>query len=257
MSIEPNPIGVQCNGIIYALCDPHTGEHRYVGQTRVDPLHRLRGHLKGSKTGNNHRENWIRSLLNAGLEPVLVVLQDAIASIEALHDAERYWISLGLKRDWRLTNATDGGEGGMSSETAKTTWSPERRLRWIAGIKAVWVKPAVKEDIREKFRTAWADPEVREKHRVSATGRKLSDEHRAKVAASWVGADERRAKQRERASSPEARDKTREAWAQPGEREKRGAAISAGKKGVPLTTEHRAALTEAWKRRRAVKCQSN
>ena len=73
-------------GIIYGLCDPDTGELRYVGQTIQDPQKRLSQHLTAAKRGRKRYRSdypvttlvgtWIRSLPRP---PKMVVLERAVA----------------------------------------------------------------------------------------------------------------------------------------------------------------------------------
>lgn len=95
---------------IYCLIDPRTKEIRYVGKT-INPERRLRKHL--IDTERNHRVNWIRSVLNDGIRPVLEVLERC--SEDAWREAERFWISYLRFLGARLTNSIDGGNGGNPS----------------------------------------------------------------------------------------------------------------------------------------------
>lgn len=105
---------------IYALCDPYTGEVRYVGKSD-DPARRFRDHLtQGQLNRHKTRKNsWIKGLLAQGTEPILDIL-DVVPADQANH-AEREYIGLWryLVGD-RLLNGTDGGDGGaMPPEVAK------------------------------------------------------------------------------------------------------------------------------------------
>lgn len=114
---------------IYGLCDPETGELRYVGRTD-DVKRRLAIHLSAARAPGprTHCANWIRSLLLQGKEPDVDVLDFVPA--EDAHHMEREYIAL-----WRyligdrLTNLTDGGDGLLNP-------SPEVRARMSASAKA-------------------------------------------------------------------------------------------------------------------------
>jgi hypothetical protein len=90
-------------GVIYGLCDPDTGEVRYVGKTVGDPKFRLKCHL--ADRGRSRKANWIRSLPGP---PTIRVLEDDPADLD---EAERRWIA----ELPNLTNLTAGGDGGDTS----------------------------------------------------------------------------------------------------------------------------------------------
>ncbi|MFA6321800.1 MAG: GIY-YIG nuclease family protein [Candidatus Omnitrophota bacterium] len=97
--------------LIYTLSDPITGDIRYVGKTVCDLIDRLYLHLYFAKKGNKtHRCNWIRSLLRFDIIPLI----EEIERIDLNGDwasRERYWIKYYKLKGFKLTNATDGGEG--------------------------------------------------------------------------------------------------------------------------------------------------
>jgi DNA invertase Pin-like site-specific DNA recombinase len=99
---------------IYALCQPETGEVRYVGKS-TDVDRRYCQHLAPWNLAKKSKKNsWLKSLLARSVEPMLVVLEEVPA--EEAGDVERWWID--CYRLGRLTNGTAGGEGnqGMSAE---------------------------------------------------------------------------------------------------------------------------------------------
>lgn len=95
---------------IYSLAHPQTGEVRYVGITKKDIKLRLIGHIYESKKGGTTRKcNWIKSLLNNGLRPI-------IEAIDIVHESEWeyweiYWIEQFRQWNFRLTNHHHGGLG--------------------------------------------------------------------------------------------------------------------------------------------------
>ena len=94
-------------GVVYGLCDPGTGDVRYVGKTAKGLRNRVRGHAGGAmRGGRTHKDNWLRSI---DYEPRGVVL--ALGLPEQLDDLERRWITALRAEGARLTNLTDGGEG--------------------------------------------------------------------------------------------------------------------------------------------------
>lgn len=104
--------------IVYGLVDPETGDIMYVGRT-VDPYKRMGQHLKARS--NSHRDRWIKSLQNRGLEPTMIVLD----VLERDRDSERIWI-LGLGVDRELLNSTL--PGGRLTQRQRKKVEPEPRV---------------------------------------------------------------------------------------------------------------------------------
>lgn len=97
---------------IYALLDPNTDEVRYVGKTN-DIERRYREHLNIKKhPKSNHKNCWVKSLMNQGLKPSIIVLEESTNN--NWQEREKYWITVYSN----LTNGTTGGDGGfvMSEE---------------------------------------------------------------------------------------------------------------------------------------------
>src|SRR5687767_4612507 len=64
---------------IYALCEPTTGEIRYIGKTAYPLEKRLKSHLSGAKRVRNHRTYWIQSLSHAPIIRALCVIEESCA----------------------------------------------------------------------------------------------------------------------------------------------------------------------------------
>lgn len=109
---------------IYALADPDTQEVRYIGKAD-NPQKRLKRHIAQYEPKATHKSNWIRSLLDQGKTPALLVLEEAPR--ESWQECERKWITHYKGKGARLTNTTAGGEGGKTLSAA--TLSPEERAR--------------------------------------------------------------------------------------------------------------------------------
>jgi hypothetical protein len=61
---------------IYALCEPETGEVRYIGKTD-DPRRRHRKHVNSARSGDRTRQcAWIRDLLARGQRPEMRILRE-------------------------------------------------------------------------------------------------------------------------------------------------------------------------------------
>jgi hypothetical protein len=109
--------------VVYGLCDPRSGELRYVGYSKK-PRIRFNHHMWEAKRVRTRKNNWIRALLRLGLEPERFVIEEALSSREAAAEAEVGWIAYFRMIGCRLTNATDGGDGAVGHR-----WSTEERAR--------------------------------------------------------------------------------------------------------------------------------
>lgn len=233
--------------IIYALCDPDTGEVRYIGQTANGML-RPRAHLTPSagKGRAHYHANWIRSLRRAGKRPTIRVLEE-VPNAAALDAAERRWIARGRGLGWRLTNSTDGGDGirghHHSAETKEKIsranrgrpgrrgpQSPEHIAARVAALKGRQRSAAHKEAISRANRGRPMHPNTRAALLASRLGSKHSAETKAKMRAAALGRPGRPLSEREvaklttAAQTAESRAKRatsmRKAWSDPAFRER-------------------------------------
>ncbi len=91
--------------LIYALCDPITGDVRYVGITSGSLPKRLGKHLWAARQGQRlYCSNWIRSLLEKNLKPLIKRVEETTDS-----DREAFWIEHYKNLGCTLTNLTSGG----------------------------------------------------------------------------------------------------------------------------------------------------
>jgi hypothetical protein len=91
---------------IYALVDPRTNEIRYIGRTGV-PKARFRTHLKKDK--NPGKSEWVAGLLEIGLQPKMVILEE-IPTIHRAHvEREDYWIHRMIDEGCNLFNINYSG----------------------------------------------------------------------------------------------------------------------------------------------------
>ena len=101
---------------IYALADPDSGALRYIGKANC-PAARLATHLRDARRLNRPVCLWVRSILQAGKQPEMVVIRE---HVEAWEDAERQLIASARAGGHQLLNVADGGaQPGMTPEQRK------------------------------------------------------------------------------------------------------------------------------------------
>lgn len=94
--------------IIYALVDPRNQRIRYIGKTS-NAERRLYEHIAEGRRPSTHRTRWINQLTRAGIEPILIELEEVTQ--ENWQERERFWIQHYKQEGHSLTNGTDGGDG--------------------------------------------------------------------------------------------------------------------------------------------------
>ena len=111
---------------IYTLSDS-TGI-RYVGKTNNIKI-RFSNHIceSRSKTKNNHRINWLKSLAKGGEKPVIEILD--VVTKDSWVFWEIYWISQLKSWGFSLTNGTLGGENPPSFQGKTHTKKYRNQLR--------------------------------------------------------------------------------------------------------------------------------
>lgn len=124
--------------IIYALIEPKElgGGIRYIGQSAIG-IDRCKQHRKKYMlTSKTHKNNWIKSLLNKGLEFDWIIIENLgdfltdEARDAALNVAEIKWIKHYKDLGVNLTNSTNGGEGtrgNILSPESKAKMSQKRK----------------------------------------------------------------------------------------------------------------------------------
>jgi hypothetical protein len=119
------------NGVVYALCDPRTGEVRYVGITN-NLSRRLKGHYnEARKHPRLHLHRWLGSLHRP---PTHFILEECDTR-EELNDAERFWISWYRRCGFvRLTNVCDGGYGGGNLGHQDTVATRKKKSKSHLGV---------------------------------------------------------------------------------------------------------------------------
>lgn len=125
--------------LLYGLFEP-TGELRYIGVTIHTLQRRLSNHLDNFtlNKSKNHKNSWIKSLKQKDLVPVIQIIQE-FNNLTDLLEAEKYWIYFFRTQGCRLTNSTDGGEGGFGIKVSEETRLKQRlahlgQIAWNKGI---------------------------------------------------------------------------------------------------------------------------
>lgn len=184
----------EAKNIVYGLKDPRTEEVRYIGKS-VHGIRRAKAHLCPSNLSKvNHKNHWIKQLIAENLTYEIVILETCLDEASVLV-AEVKWIAIGRGAGWKLTNATDGGEGcsglvvsdegraKMSAAHVGKKWTAEsiaRRSATVRGRK--WSS-----ERRAKSANIKVSDETREKLRIANSGRKLTEEHKEKLRQAHLG----------------------------------------------------------------------
>lgn len=148
--------------IIYGLTDPRTGEIRYIGKS-TNGMRRPNIHSTPScLRDETHKTHWIRELRRNGLRYGIVVLATTADKCE-LNKLEKALIAKARSDGWRLTNATDGGDGQSPGYITRN----ETKRKLSAFFKGRKFTRRVIRKIARGVRAAWKNPEVRA-HQVAA-----------------------------------------------------------------------------------------
>lgn len=233
-----------------------------MGKTVKSLSARLSGHIYSSKSRRTYRDNWIGSLIAAGVMPAIELIEVAYGDWAK---REAFWIS--HYRSARLTNHTDGGEGvcGLihtdefrreQALRTKASMTPQRRAQHSAAMKKVasnpdWVATQVAGLKRRALDPTWREKQA-EKTRATMTPERIAQMSRIAKAAMTP---ERRAahSQKLKATTSDPAWRARQSAAvKASMTPERRAAISAAVK-ASMTPERRAALSELMKARNAEK----
>jgi len=95
---------------IYALCDPASGEARYVGKTRYTTERRLTYHMSAARHSKTASARWLMTLKVNGFRPSVAELEKVDVNAD-WQSREIFWIAHFRQMGARLLNLTDGGEG--------------------------------------------------------------------------------------------------------------------------------------------------
>ena len=183
------------------------GETRYVGFT-TNLKDRLWKHVNDTKKGSGtHCCNWLRQVLAKGGYPEIEIIREVDSKKKACF-YERVYISAYLEEGYRLTNMTDGGEGGAQSEEVMLKIGEKLRGR----VSSEETRRKISDGLHRLYQE---NPDERKKRGDARRGKHHSAETRKRIGESNTG----------RVTS-----------------EKTKVLLSASKIGKALTAEHRASI---------------
>ena len=180
---------------IYALVDPRNGEVKYVGKTVFPVRERLGRHIREARQGVvSHKCNWIRQLLNQGLKPLVLLLEET----EDWQTREVFWIAH-YQSIGKLTNLAEGGKG--SSGYRLTAEQREKQVAAMRGkkrdvhfsqnqserLKGRRLSEETKAKISATKRGKSQDSESNAKRSAALKGKAKSEETKAKISAALKG----------------------------------------------------------------------
>ncbi len=97
------------NDTTYIYCLLYENNIRYIGKTDK-PQKRLKQHILKSKQKKTYKDNWIYSLLQNSQKPEMIILDEVPKESWAFW--ESFYIDLFKSWNYKLTNLTNGGDGG-------------------------------------------------------------------------------------------------------------------------------------------------
>ncbi len=105
-----NNLVLPTENVIYGLCEPDSENVRYIGKAN-NLIKRIKNHYKPSKlSGNTHKNNWLKLLLNNGFRPTIIILEEC-SDYNSLNISEIKWIEHYKSSGYDLTNGTYTGDG--------------------------------------------------------------------------------------------------------------------------------------------------
>jgi len=126
----------------------------------------------------NYRQNWIRSLLDCFVEPVMSVLEEGCG--EGWVDAEKKWIGYYRESGIVLVNGTDGGDGACNP-------SAEVRAKISLANRGKTVTTETREKLANASRGRPCTQDARIKISMAKKGKSMSFESRIKMSAAQKG----------------------------------------------------------------------
>lgn len=151
---------------IYHLIDPRTNEIRYVGQTVQTLENRLKKHLRSKD--KSHRVNWIKSITNEGLEPIIELICET-NTLDKCNELEQFYIKKYRDEGLKLTNMTDGGDGSIGFTHSEES---KKKMRKVANKRMS--NPDVINNLKEKGLEQWENysEEYKLQNKLNQKGRR-------------------------------------------------------------------------------------
>lgn len=165
---------------IYALCEPGSGEVRYIGKSD-NPKRRLAVHCSDFTDKDTYRVRWLKALHIRGFKPEMVILCEV--PLGGWQDAEKLQIRLAQMSGCRLVNLSPGGYSGASGQVV----SMETRAKLSKALSGRIRSSKHIENMAEANRRRSACPLVKAKLRSALSGRVISQETRMKMSAARKG----------------------------------------------------------------------
>lgn len=189
---------------IYVLVDPASLEPRYVGKTSRTLQRRLSDHIRDAKkNGKSHRANWIRQVLARGDLPQIEAIECGLWSPDNINLRERYWIANLRQLGVKLTNMTDGGDGGAMpytdthkakiGEASRRNWSiAEYRDNLVTKMSEYWAtNDRAHAAVARQARERWANPEYKARETLQSEDYRARRVEIAKEISERPGVNER------------------------------------------------------------------
>lgn len=159
--------------VAYGLFDPRDPDHvRYIGVTSRTPAIRLQRHISDSLKNypkGTKKENWIGSLLVAGVRPEIFVL-DTKDSLDEIFDVEVLLVQDYSARGHNLTNGTAGGAGfdpdwvNKTGKTLRDLWEdPDWIAEHVAIFRRYWDQEENRTAQSKRVSEYFSDPANRQK----------------------------------------------------------------------------------------------
>ncbi len=194
---------------IYGLFDSADAKHiRYVGRTVLSVEKRCQQHCRPSSLRTDtYRSRWIRLVLRKGRTVGIVVL-DRATSLSESSDMERRYVRELRAAGHRLTNGSEGGDGGINptDETRQKMRAAHATQELPEAFKAQWghkqtdaekAKRAASLRVRVYTPIALANMSAGQKRRAAAEttkrhnrgniGLKFTDDHKRKISEALRG----------------------------------------------------------------------